>query len=608
MKELRQIQSQVFRVGLSQNRDAVNKLLVFCTNPNSGNSNYAERVFNYTEEPSLFLYNLMIRAFTKMGNLRRCVSLFVRLREDGLSPDSFTFPFVLKAIGCSKMVMEGKKIHGLIVKTGFEFDSFVRNSLMDMYTEMGDVEKLRFLFEENPERDLVCWNTLISGYVRCGKFEDALAIFHKMREESGYKPDEATLVSTLSASAALRNLELGKEIHLYIRSELESTVLLSNALLGMYSKCGCLSQAHRIFDEMPVKNVITWTSIVSGYVNSGQIDEARELFERSPVRDVVLWTAMINGYVQFNRIDEALSLFNEMQTRRLKPDGFTVVSLLTGCAQLGALEQGRWIHEYIEDYNIRMDAVVGTALIDMYAKCGFIEKSMEIFLKADERDRSTWNAIICGLALNGQTNKSLELFSEMKLTGVKPDDVTFVGVLSACNHANMVDEGRSYFESMKTVYQIEPKLEHFGCLVDLLGRAGKISEAEDIVEKVPNIENAEDLLPLWGSILGACKIHGDVETSECIAKRLSAEESNNSGILTLLANIYAAAERWEDVNRVRRKIKYLGVKKLPGCSSIELNGIVHEFLVGGSSHPEISNIYTLLNDISRVMFSSEENL
>ncbi|MCL7023234.1 hypothetical protein MKW94_007485 [Papaver nudicaule] len=388
MKELRQIQSQVFRVGLSQNRDAVNKLLIFCTNPNSGNLNYAERVFSYTEEPSIFLYNLMIRAFTKMGNLRRCVSLFVRLREDGLSPDSFTFPFVLKAIGCSKMVLEGKKIHGLIVKTGFEFDSFVRNSLMDMYTEMGDVEKLRFLFEENPERDLVCWNTLISGYVRCGKFEDALAIFHKMREESGYKPDEATLVSTLSASAALRNLELGKEIHLYIKSELESTVLLGNALLGMYSKCGCLSQARRVFDEMPVKNVITWTSIVSGYVNSGQIDEARELFERSPVRDVVLWTAMINGYVQFNRIDEALSLFNEMQTRRLKPDGFTVVSLLTGCAQLGALEQGRWIHGYIEDHNIRMDAVVGTALIDMYAKCGFIEKSMEVFLKADERDRS----------------------------------------------------------------------------------------------------------------------------------------------------------------------------------------------------------------------------
>ncbi|RZC64045.1 hypothetical protein C5167_025795 [Papaver somniferum] len=417
-----------------------------------------------------------------MGNLRRCVSLFVRLREDGLSPDNFTFPFVLKAIGCSKMVLEGKKIHGLIVKTGFEFVSFVRNSLMDMYTEMGDVETLRFLFEENPERDLVCWNFLVSGYVRCGKFEDALVIYRKMREESGFKPDEATLVSTLSACAALRNLEL----------------------------------------------------------------------------------AMINGYVQFNQIDEALSLFNEMQTRGLKPDGFTVVALLTGCAQLGALEQGRWIHGYIEDHNIRMDAVVD--------------------------------------------NKALELFSEMKLAGVKPDDITFIGVLSACNHAHMVDEGRSYFESMKTIYQIEPKLEHYGCLVDLLGRAGKISEAEDIVEKIPNIDNVDDLLPLWGSLLGACKIHGNVETSERIAKRLSAKESNSSGILTLLANIYAAAERWEDVNRVRRKMKSLGVQKLPGCSSIELNGVVHEFHVGGSSHPEISNIYSLLNDMSRVMFSSEENL
>ncbi|RZC92006.1 hypothetical protein C5167_027896 [Papaver somniferum] len=500
MKELRQIQSQVFRVGLSQNRDAVNELLVFCTDPKSGNFQYAERVFSYTEEPTLFLYNLMIRASTKLGNLRRCVSLFIGLREDGLSPDNFTFPFVLKAIGCSKMVLEGKKIHGLIVKTGFEFVSFVRNSLMDMYTEMG-VEKLR----------------------------NALVIYRKMREESGFKPDEATLVSTLSACAALRNLELGKEIQLYIRSELGFTVLLSNALLGMYSKCGCLIQARQVFDEMPVKNLITWTSVVSGYVKAGQIDEARELFKRSPV--VLNWEPWNKG------------------------DGSMDTS---------------------KDHNIRMDAVVGAALIDMYAKCGFIEKSMEIFLKVDERDRSIWTAIICGLALNGQTNKALELFSEMKLAGVKPDDIT--------------------------------SIEHYGCLVDLLGRAGKISEAEDIVEKIPNIDNADNLLPLWGSLLGACKIHGNVETSERIANRLSVKESNNSGILTLLANIYAAAERWEDVNRVGRKMKSLGGQKLPGCSSIELNGVIHEFLVGGSSHPEISNIYSLLNDTSRVMFSSEENL
>lgn len=580
--------------------------MVCCTDPSIGNLHYAERIFNYIDIPGLFIYNLLIKAFTKNGSFRKAVLLFRQLREEGLSPDNFTYPFVFKAIGCLGEVREGEKVYGFVVKSGLEFDTYVCNSLMDMYAEVGRVQNLRQVFEEMPQRDVVSWNVLISGYVKCRRYEDAVDVFRRMQQQSSLRPNEATVVSTLSACIALKMLELGKEIHRYVREQLGFTIKIGNALVDMYCKCGHLSIARQVFNDMPIKTVICWTSMVSGYVNCGQLDEARELFERSPVRDVVLWTAMINGYVQFNRFDEAVALFREMQIKRVSPDRFTLVALLTGCAQLGTLEQGKWIHGYIDENEIMIDAVVGTALIEMYAKCGFIEKSLEIFNGLKEKDTASWTSIICGLAMNGKTSKALELFAEMVQTGVKPDDITFIGVLSACSHGGLVEEGRKHFRSMTAVYQIEPKLEHYGCLIDLLGRAGQLDEAEELIEKSPNVNN-EVIVPLYGALLSACRTHGNVEMGERVAKRLVGIESGDSSVHTLLANIYASADRWEDVTKVRRKMKDLGVKKVPGCSSVEVNGIVHEFLVGDASHPEMREIYSMLDSIAKPLLGLDEN-
>lgn len=580
--------------------------MVCCTDPSIGNLHYAERIFNYIDIPGLFIYNLVIKAFTKNGSFRKAVLLFRQLREEGLSPDNFTYPFVFKAIGCLGEVREGEKVYGFVVKSGLEFDTYVCNSLMDMYAEVGRVQNLRQVFEEMPQRDVVSWNVLISGYVKCRRYEDAVDVFRRMQQHSSLRPNEATVVSTLSACIALKMLELGKEIHRYVREQLGFTIKIGNALVDMYCKCGHLSIARQIFNDMPIKTVICWTSMVSGYVNCGQLDEARELFERSPVRDVVLWTAMINGYVQFNRFDDAVALFREMQIKRVSPDRFTLVALLTGCAQLGTLEQGKWIHGYIDENKIMIDAVVGTALIEMYAKCGFIEKSLEIFNGLKEKDTASWTSIICGLAMNGKTSKALELFAEMVQTGVKPDDITFIGVLSACSHGGLVEEGRKHFRSMTAVYQIEPKLEHYGCLIDLLGRAGQLDEAEELIEKSPNVNN-EVIVPLYGALLSACRTHGNVEMGERVAKRLVGIESGDSSVHTLLANIYASADRWEDVTKVRRKMKDLGVKKVPGCSSVEVNGIVHEFLVGDASHPEMREIYSMLDSIAKPLLGLDEN-
>ena len=580
--------------------------MVCCTDPSIGNLHYAERIFNYIDIPGLFIYNLVIKAFTKNGSFRKAVLLFRQLREEGLSPDNFTYPFVFKAIGCLGEVREGEKVYGFVVKSGLEFDTYVCNSLMDMYAEVGRVQNLRQVFEEMPQRDVVSWNVLISGYVKCRRYEDAVDVFRRMQQQSSLRPNEATVVSTLSACIALKMLELGKEIHRYVREQLGFTIKIGNALVDMYCKCGHLSIAREIFNDMPIKTVICWTSMVSGYVNCGQLDEARELFERSPVRDVVLWTAMINGYVQFNRFDDAVALFREMQIKRVSPDRFTLVALLTGCAQLGTLEQGKWIHGYMDENKIMIDAVVGTALIEMYAKCGFIEKSLEIFNGLKEKDTASWTSIICGLAMNGKTSKALELFAEMVQTGVKPDDITFIGVLSACSHGGLVEEGRKHFRSMTAVYQIEPKLEHYGCLIDLLGRAGQLDEAEELIEKSPNVNN-EVIVPLYGALLSACRTHGNVEMGERVAKRLVGIESGDSSVHTLLANIYASADRWEDVTKVRRKMKDLGVKKVPGCSSVEVNGIVHEFLVGDASHPEMREIYSMLDSIAKPLLGLDEN-
>ncbi|XP_074347745.1 pentatricopeptide repeat-containing protein At1g31430 [Apium graveolens] len=604
MLQLKQIQTQLFRICIHEKDDVLSKLIVACTDPKVGNLNYTDKIFYRIKNPSLFVYNVMIKAYTKSGFYKKTVFLFDELRVLGLWPDNFTYPFVFKAVGHLREGLVGEKIHGVVVKCGLEFDCYVCNSVMDMYGALGFNLSLRRVFDEMPERDLVSWNILINGYVRCRMFEDAVEVFRRMQGE--VRPDEASVVTTLSACIALKDLELGREIHDYVLSDIGFSVIIGNALLDMYAKCGCIDEARRIFDAMPGKNVICWTSMLSGYVNCGQLDEAKDLFKRSPVKDIVLWTAMINGFVQFNRVDEAMLLFRDMQYNRVKPDKFTVVALLTGCAQVGALEQGKWIHTYIDENRITVDAVAGTALIDMYAKCGCIDKSLEIFYGLKEKDTASWTAIICSLAVHGRTDKALELFTAMKQCGFVPDDITFVGVLTACSHGGLVKEGRQYFHDMKKNYKIEPKLEHYGCMIDLLGRAGLLDEAEETMKMIPD-GNKDAVIPLYSALLSACRIYGDVDMGERLADRLVELHSGDSSVHTLLANIYASANRWEDVTEVRRKMRALGVRKEPGCSSIEVDGKVHEFLVGDASHPAMKGILSMLNSIAKPLSGIEGN-
>jgi pentatricopeptide repeat protein len=438
---------------------------------------------------------------------------------------------------------------------------------MEMYTMLGRADFARRVFDEMPQRFLVLWNMMMRCYIRCGRFTAAVALAEEM-ERSGVTPDRVTLVTAVTACSRAGDLSLGRRIRSYMDGVFGFSLPVANALLDMYTKNGYLEEAVKMFEQMPERNIISWTILVSGYAVAGQLDKARVLFYQCTEKDLILWTAMINACVQHGSFEEALTLFRDMQLQRVEPDKFTVVTLLTCCANIGALDQGEWVHQYAEGRNMKIDAVLGTALIEMYSKCGHVDKSLQIFGRMQGRDAAAWTAIICGLATNGQASKALELFEEMQRSKTKPDGITFIGVLSACCHGGLVDEGRRHFQAMKEVYHIEPRIEHYSCLVNLLGHAGLLYEAEKLISDMP-VNN--DTMPLFGALLTACKACGNVEMSERLTKRIAKEDcSQNPDVNVLMSNVYATASRWDEAIRVRSKMTHPAVKKTAGCSMIEV--------------------------------------
>lgn len=333
--------------------------------------------------------------------------------------------------------------------------------------------------------------------------------------------------------------------------------------------------------------------MITGLYQLGFLNDARKLFDEMPERNSVSWNAMIAGYVQGGRFKEASGLFEQMRAEGVELNRYVAASMLAACTGLGALEQGQWIHGFIERSGIELDSKLATTVIDMYCKCGCLDKAYEVFSGLSCKGLSSWNCMIGGFAMHGRWEVAIELFKEMEKEGVMPDDITFLNVLSACAHAGLVCEGRHYFECMVQAYHIEPRMEHFGCMVDLLGRAGLLEEAKKIIDEMPMEPDAGVL----GALLGACRIHGNVGLGEQIGRQVIELDPQNSGRYVLLANLFASAGRWEDVANVRRLMNDRGVNKEPGCSVIERNGVVSEFIAGGMSHPQAKEIYAKVDEM-----------
>lgn len=555
---------------------------------------YARMVFDTMPEPNHFVWNNMIKGYSRVGCPNSAVSMYCEMLERGVMPDEYTYPFLLKRFTRDMAVKCGRELHDHIVKLGFSSNVFVQNALIHLYSLSGEVSVARGVFDRSSKGDVVTWNVMISGYNRSKQFDESMKLFDEM-ERMRVLPSSITLVSVLSACSKLKDLNVGKRVHRYVKDlKIEPVRVLENALIDMYAACGDMDTALGIFDNMKSRDVISWTAIVTGFTNLGQVDLARNYFDKMPERDFVSWTAMIDGYLQVNRFKEVLSLFREMQAANIKPDEFTMVSILTACAHLGALELGEWIKAYIDKNEIKIDSFVGNALIDMYFNCGNVEKAIRIFNAMPHRDKISWTAVIFGLAINGYGEEALDMFSQMLKASITPDEVTYIGVLCACTHSGMVDKGKKFFARMTTQHGIEPNVAHYGCMVDLLGRAGHLKEAHEVIKNMPVKPNSI----VWGSLLGACRVHRDEETAEMAAQQILELEPENGAVYVLLCNIYAACNRWEKLHEVRKLMMDRGIKKTPGCSLIEMNGSVHEFVAGDQVHPQSKEIYSKLDEMS----------
>eukprot|EP01018_Ginkgo_biloba_P007728 Gb_21234 [translate_table: standard] len=619
----------------------------------------ARGVFDEMSERDVCSWTVMIAAYSRHGLAKEALTLFEQMQRTGIQPNQFTFVSVLPAYSKLAALEQGMEIHEEIIKNGFQSDVFVENALVDMYAKCGSIEKARDVFDKMHQRDVVSWNTMIAGYTHNGYVDEALKVFHKMPEPNvvswnamivgyvqngldekalkafrqmqlaGVKPDQKTFASVVPASANLAAIEQGMEIHEYIiRSGLQSDVFVESALIDMYAKCGSIEKARYIFDKMRQRDVVSWNTMIAGCAQNGYVDEALQLFQKMPERDVVSWNAMISGYTQNGHVEEAfdlfkkmpkpnvvswnsmiagyaqnghseeaLKLFRQMQLADVKPDSKTFASVLPACANFAALEQGIEIHKEILRSGFQADVFVVNALIDMYAKCGSIEKAWDLFDKMQQRNVISWTAMIGGYAMHGCGKEALELFDQMQHSGMNPDGVTFVCVLSACCHGGLVDKGLQYFDGMIQYYHITPTMEHYVCMVDLLGRAGRFDEAEDFINNMPVKPDAT----VWECLLGACRIHNNIALGERVAEWIFKLDSTNPAPYVLLSNIYAATGRWDDTKNVRRMMKDKRIKKTPGRSWIEVNKQVHTFLVGDRSHPQTEKIYSKLERLSRQM-------
>eukprot|EP01018_Ginkgo_biloba_P037444 Gb_29868 [translate_table: standard] len=564
IRELNQLHAHILISGLAKNVFLGTKLVHMYAK--YGSLENARLVFDKIHKRNAFLWNAIIRGYAWNGPYEETLMLYFQMQWAGIRPDNFTISFALKACSSLSSLQKGKKIHYHIVRNGFESHVFVGTALIDMYAKCRSIEDARQVFDKMTHRDVVSWNAMIAGYAQSGHANEAVLLFQQMRV-ADITPDSVTMVNVLPACADLGVLQQGKCIHDYIiRCGFESDIFVGNSLIDMYAKCGSI------------------------YI-------ARQLFDRMPQRDVVSWNAMIAGYAQNGYANEALTLFHQMLQANVTPNSIAMASVVSACANLGALEQGKWIHDYVIGNVFESDVFVANSLIDMYAKCGSIKFARQLFNKMSTRDVVSWNAMIAGYGMHGHAEDALELFLQMQNTGMKPNHITFIHILSACSHAGLVDEGQQYFDSMIQDYGITPNMEHYSCIVDLLGRAGHLDEAQNFIQNMPSEPDAG----VWGALLGACRIHGNIEVAEHVAECLFDLEPEYAGYYVLLSNIYAEAGRWDDVTKVRRMMRERGLKKTPGYSLIELHDKVHAFLVGDKTHPQSEKIYAMLETLAGQM-------
>lgn len=478
----------------------------------------ATAVLARMDRPNVFSWTIIIGAYTQYGQGHEAFRLFQQMILQGMTPNKVTCSSILSAFTSSADLSNGKQLHCHILHGGFESDVVVGNSLVNMYGKCGSLDDAQRMFDKMPECDAISCNTMIAAYKQQGHGKEAYNLYHHMHLE-GLRPDRVTFLGLLSACASDMLLAEGKNVYEHIITYgLDSDIPIANSTINMFGKCKTLEDSWTVFDKMPVRNVVSWT-------------------------------AMVTTYAQLGYGKDALHLFEQMQEQGVTPDKLTFASIIDVCGNLAALGEGKQIHGSIIDVGFELDLVLGNTLVMMYGKCGCLEDSRRMFEKMPERDVISWSSIISACAQHGRGKESLDLFQQMQSQGVIPNEVTFFSILSACSHAGLVGEGCHFFISMSQDYGIKPCIEHCNCMMDLLGRAGHLKEGEDFANSIPN----EPTDTTWVILLAACRNHLDVERGKRVAERVFCLKPNNIASYVSLSNIYAAAGRWNDSEEVRQR-------------------------------------------------------
>ena len=624
----------------------------------SGQFERALCIFQNLIDPDIVSWNTVLSGFQKSED---ALSFALRMNLSGIVFDPVSYTTLLAFCSDNEGFLFGLQLHSLVTKFGFGCEVFVGNALISMYSRCGLLVEAQRVFDEMPNRDLVSWNAILSGYTQEGDHAlDAIFAFIEMVRE-GMKLDHVSFTSAVSSCGQERNLELGRQMHgLIIKTGYGRHVSVCNVLISLYSKCEVVEDAKLVFQIMNDRNVVSWTTMISvdeedamslfnkmrldgvypndvtfiglihaisirTLVKEGQMihgfciktsflsepnvcnslitmyakfeamQDSLKVFKELNYREIISWNSLISGYAQNGLSQEALFTFLSAITES-KPNQYTFGSVLSaiGAAEDISLKQGQRCHAYLIKLGLDTDPIVSGALLDMYAKRGNICESQKVFNETPERTQFAWTAMISAYARHGDYESVIKFFKEMEMKGVRPDSITFLSVLTTCGRKGMVDVGRQLFDSMVKEYQIEPSPEHYSCMVDMLGRAGRLEEAEDLVGQIPG----QPVMSVLQSLLGACRIHGNVEMGERVADALMEMEPTESGSYVLMSNLYAEKGHWEKVAKIRKGMRDKGVRKEIGFSWVDTSDArgslcLYKFSSGDMSHPQSEEIFRM---------------
>ncbi|GMH07218.1 hypothetical protein Nepgr_009058 [Nepenthes gracilis] len=533
-----QIHAHIIKSGLQNDRFVGNSLLslYFKLAPNFGE---ARKVFDGLFVKDVVSWTSVISGYVRVGKPVESLELFWDMLDFGVEANAFTLSAAVKACSVLRDLKLGRCFHGIVLRQRFDSNLVIASALIDMYGRSDEMDDARQVFDELPEPDAVCWTSIISALTRTDRFEEAFGLFYAMQRKYRLIPDDFTYGSLLTACGNLGQLQQGKQLHAKVITEgFCGNVEVESSLVDMYGKCRKIEESRRVFDRMHNKNSVSCCALLGGYCHNGDFKSVIELFRIMEVYDL-----------------------------------YSFGTVLRACAGLAAVRQGKEVHgQYLRKGGWR-HVIVESALVDLYAKSGRIDYAQRVFVHMSVKNLITWNSMICGFAQNGRGDEAVDVFNRMVEEGVKPDYISFVGVLFACSHAGLVDQGRQYFTSMSLRYGIRPGVEHFNCMVDLLGRAGLIEEAENVIDQA----NGKDISSLWPAILGACTTCRNLTAAERVAMKMMEREPNNHLSYIHLANVYKGAGRWSDALKIRKLMKDRGVEKMPGRSSVDSQNSLGNF-------------------------------